>query len=504
MSASTSGERPNILFIMTDQQRFDTIAALGNQQIHTPNFDALVARGVTFTNGYSSCPVCVPARYTIRSGREPLSTGIFTNGSWRNSDDTVTMEARCGEFLPRVMAGRGYRTFGIGKSHTHPWDQDLGFESHQHSEELFADTDQRNRDAYAKFIRQEHPEYLWVEQLHGERTEMYYVPQTSSLPPELTVENWAAERAVVELGQEDQRPFFGMVSFIGPHPPCAPPIPYNRMYDPDRMPSPICGETEVDHADEQIPWMNRLIWADDISDQWARTLKSRYYGEISYIDACLGKIMDALERRDDADNTLVCFFADHGDHLGDHNAWQKESFFDVSCRVPFLVSWPRCLPAGNARDELVCLTDLFAIATGASGQVQPRDGMDLLGMLDGRVDPREHLFGYYGIPGTERFKIMVRSGRWKYIFLANGGREQLFDLKTDPSELINQLSEHPEVGVELRSAAIGALKALGGEAALDQKDLRSFPFKARPLRRITQFAEDLGVDGFPEHPGDVL
>jgi choline-sulfatase len=333
---------------------------------------------------------------------------------------------------------------------------------------------------------------------------MYYVPQMSPLPAELTVESWAADRACAQLSAADERPFFGFVSFIGPHPPCAPPQPFNRMYDPDRMPDPVRGAPEVDTADEYVNWMNHAIWADDISDSTARILKARYYGEISYVDSCLGRILDAVEARPDAGSTLICFFSDHGDHLGDHGAWQKESFFEASCHVPFLLSWPARLPAGGRRDELVCLTDLFAIATGASGEAEARDGVDVLGMLEGNASPRENLFGYYGLPGTPRFKVMVRSGQWKYVFFANGGGEQLFDVGADPAESENVFAARQDVTARLRSAAVEALEAGGGGAALEGGELRAFPFEAMPRRRIYQFAGDLGVKGFPESPGDVL
>ncbi len=496
-------KRPNVLLVMTDQQRFDTIAALGNEHVYTPNLDRLVARGVSFTNAYSTCPVCVPARYTVRSGREPLATGIFSNGQWRSPEDPATMESRCGPFLARTMRERGCRTFGIGKFHTSPTYQDLGYEVHQHSEELYG-RGERGRDAYASFIAREHPEYAWLEMLQGERTEMYYVPQMSPLPAELTVESWAADRACEQLAADDGRPFFGFVSFIGPHPPCAPPQPFNRMYDPDRMPDPVRGSPEVDTADEYVNWMNHAIWADDISDSTARILKARYYGEISYIDSCLGRILDAVEARPDAENTLVCFFSDHGDHLGDHDAWQKESFFEGACHVPFLLSWPARLPGGARRDELVCLTDLFAIATGASGEAEARDGIDVLGLLEGAAAPRENLFGYYGVPGTPRFKIMVRSGDWKYTCLANGGRELLFNVARDPAETVELSSVRTDVADRMRAAAVGALRAPGGEGALDGDALRAFPFEAMPRRRIHQFAGDLGVKGFPDRPGDLF
>ncbi|MBM4458904.1 MAG: choline-sulfatase [Chloroflexi bacterium] len=503
--------QPNVLFVMTDQQRFDTIAALGNAEIYTPHLDRLAQRGAAFTNAYSTCPVCVPARYTIRTGCEPPTTRSFSNGlSQPVAGQAETMEGRCGPYLAHTMQSRGYRTFGIGKFHTAPrWDEDLGYEVHLHSEELYATADQRRRDAYAGWIAREHPQFDYIEALMGERTEMYYMPQISPLPAALTVERWAADRAVEQIAADDGRPYFGFVSFIGPHPPFAPPVPFNRMYDPDRMPNPVVGDSAVDYMDEQIPWMNHLIWAEAINDPHARVLKARYYGEISYIDDCLGRILDAVEARGDADNTVICFFADHGDHLGDHHAWQKESFFEAACRVPFLVSWPDRLPAAVRRDELVCLTDLFAIATAAAtaGRRRPavevREGIDVLGLLDGRSAPREFLTGMYGEPGSPQFKIMIRQDAWKYIFMANGGREQLFDVAADPAEFHNCMSHEGQIGRRLREVAVRACRVPGAAAGLAGDDLRAFPFQARPLRRIYQFDRSRGVVGFPARPEDV-
>jgi choline-sulfatase len=503
--------QPNVLFIMTDQQRFDTIAALGNEQIYTPNLDRLVRRGVTFTNAYSPCPVCVPARYGIRTGCEPPTTRSFTNGVPRPAPGQAeTMEGRCGPYLGKTMHDLGYRTFGIGKFHSNPWDEDLGFEVHLHSEELYGTPDQRARDGFAGWIAREHPEFDYIETLMGERTEMYYMPQVSPLPAELTVERWAADRAVEQIAADDGRPYFGFVSFVGPHPPFAPPVPFNRMYDPDRMPNPVAGDLAVDHMDEQIPWMNYIIWAEEINDPHARVLKARYYGEISYIDDCLGRILDAVEAGGDADNTVICFFTDHGDHLGDHHAWQKESFFEASCHIPFLVSWPARLPADVRRDELVSLVDLFGIAAGAATAdggrptVATRDGMDLLGVLAGTAQPREFLTSMYGEPGTPLFKIMVRQGDWKYIFLANGGRQQLFNVVEDPAEARNQAAERGEVTRRLRALAASACNTPGAADALAGDDLRAFSYQERPRHRIYQFDRSRGVSGFPARPEDVL
>ncbi|MEI6913851.1 MAG: sulfatase-like hydrolase/transferase [Armatimonadota bacterium] len=505
LAQHTQQSRPNILFVMTDQQRADTIAALGNSHIYTPNMDRLVKRGVTFTQAYSPCPVCLPARYTVRTGQDCPITGRYFNGpSSLVAGQAETMEERCGPYLARTMTRLGYRTFGIGKFHTQPAREDIGFETHLHSEELYGTPDDRLNDDFAEFIRTRHPEYDWVEGLMGERTEMYYMPQMSPMPADITVEAWAAGQAVEQVGKDDGRPFFGFVSFVGPHPPFAPPLPFNRMYDPDRMPSPIRGDPAIDSMDEYVQWMNHLIWAEGINDSHARVLKARYYGEISYIDHCLGWILDAVEARSDAANTLICFFADHGDHLGDHGAWQKESFFDASCRVPFLLSWPAKVPADKRRHELASLTDLFGIATTAAGTPEVRGGVDLLGVLEGSVPQSQRLVGFHGIPGSEQFKVMVREGDWKYIFMACGGREQLFNVKEDPAEQHQRLEDQLEVASGLHKAAIESLQDPNASRALEKGRLRAFPYAEWPRERIHQFDGSRGVHGFPKHPSDVL
>lgn len=505
--------QPNVLFVMTDQQRHDTIEALGNSTIRTPNLDRLVERGVTFTNAYSTCPVCVPARYTLRSGCEPTRTGLFANVAPNSASPAVAglhddIERRCGPYLAQSMRDRGYRTFGVGKFHTAPWNAAVGYDVQLHTEELYDTHDQRRGDAYASWIAREHPEFDWIEGLMGERTEMYYAPQMSPLPAELTVESWAADRAVELIADTDStQPWFGFVSFIGPHPPLAPPIPFNRMYDPDRMPNPVRGERSIDHLDQQIPWMNHAIFAEDVSDSLARVLRARYYGEISYIDQCLGRILDTVEAGPAADNTVICFFSDHGDHLGDHHGWQKESFFEASTRIPFLVSWPDRLPSGTTSDALVCLTDLFGIATVAAGDPELRQGVDVLGGLTVGAAGRKRLFGYHGAPGTESFKVMVREGSNKLIWMANGDSTLLFDVAADPDELHPLQQQRPEVVARLRTAIVNQLRADGvRDAFVDDhcSELVTTDYQVWPKRRIYQFDAARGITGFPDEPADLL
>jgi choline-sulfatase len=339
----------------------------------------------------------------------------------------------------------------------------------------------------------------------GERSEMYYLPQRSPLPAKLGAEWWAADRAVEEIAKaDDSRPFFGFVSFVGPHPPLAPPIPFNRMYNPDRMPELVLGSIEEDDLDEEIPYMRYAVWADAINPHLAKIVKARYYGEISYLDHCLGRILDAIEARPNPGSVLICFFSDHGDLLGDHHGWQKQNFFEAACRFPLLLSWPATLPTGTVRNELISLADLFGIATRAAGECDLREGIDVLQMLRGECAPREYLVGMVEVPGSQDFKVMVVTDEWKYIFMANGGREQLFNRKRGPNELMNCIRSSATIRNDLYALAVKACGTPGAMDALDGDKLRAFPFRKRPRKRIYQFDRSRGVVGFPENPADAL
>lgn len=498
-SSSAGVARPNILFVMTDQQRFDTIAALGASPAHTPNLDRLVARGFSCTNAYSTCPVCVPARYSLMTGCEPSRTGWF--GNWQAAPD---VRGRCGPYLAETLASAGYRTWGLGKFHTFPRQEPLGFEVHEYSEELWSDEKTFREDNYVAWLRDRAPAFSHLEQVHGERTDMYYTPQTRAQPAHLCGEAWLAERAREEIGRDDDRPYFGFVSFVQPHPPIAPPIPYNRMFDPDTMSAPLQGDPVIDRADDYLAWMNHAIWADDIPTPQARQLRARYAGAITFIDFCIGQILDAVEARSDSANTLICFFADHGDHMGDHGAWQKESFFEASCRVPMLVSWPLRWTGGQRWAAPVTLTDLFALATAAgTGTAELRDGHDLARSLDSGVSERGDCVGLFGEPGTRYFKAMLREGDWKYLWLANGGREFLFNIAENPEESRCYAASRPGVASTLRAKLSAQLSARESTLpALKGGVLRALPFAPFPRERIKQFAR--GVTDYGQGPvGDA-
>lgn len=209
-------------------------------------------------------------------------------------------------------------------------------------------------------------------------------------------------------------------------------------------------------------------------------------------------------KRDETPRTFSSVFSDHGDLLGDHHGWQKQNFFEAACRVPLLLSLPAVLPAGTTRTELISLADLFGIATGVAGACETREGIDVLKMLRGECAPRRYLVGMIEVPGSHDFKIMVLTDEWKYIFMANGGREQLFNRKKDHNELSNCVGLASALRSELYALAMKACHVPGAIDALDSNILRAFPFRQRPPIRIYRFDRSRGVAGFPDTPQDTL
>ena len=190
--------------------------------------------------------------------------------------------------------------------------------------------------------------------------------------------------------------------------------------------------------------------------------------------------------------------------MGDHHGWQKQNFFEAACRVPLLLSWPALLPAGAMRNELISLADLFGIATEAAGECDVREGTNVLKMLRGECAPRDYLIGMVEPPGSHDFKLMVVTDEWKYIFMANGGREQLFNLRRDPNELSSCVASDSNIRNELHALGVQACQVPGAKDVLEGDKLRAFPFRERPRRRIYQFDRSRGVVGFPDQPHDAL
>lgn len=489
--------QPNILHIFVDQQRFDTIGALGNPIIKTPHLDRLARQGVAFASAYTACPVCIAARCSMIYGQYPLHTGCYENAPMPEDGRPSFMDA---------LVRAGYSAHGIGKCHFHPDPHALrGFLSREEQEEVAGEG--AADSPYYQMLREEG--YDYVLELNGSRSEMYYIPQISQLPERLHPSAWIADRAIAHLRaqKESGRPWYLFASFIHPHPPFSPPNPWHKLYRAAQMPLPLLPP----EGDALLTFVNRIQnrykYRDGGLDfHLLRTMKAYYYACISFVDCQVGRILDALEQTGQAENTLVLFTADHGEHLGDYGCFGKRTFHDTAARVPLLAWQKGRFEGGRVCDTPVSLVDLAPTILAAAG-VQARDmaldGEDLAAILSGQ-SPRRMVFGQHSYaqgnplqeprqrpPRTPEEAALLRaslssymavSPEWKYFYSAPDGQEYLFDRKADPRETRNRAGAPfcQAALTEMRAALIAHLRAGGETAGLDGEHFRAFPPFALP------------------------
>lgn len=451
--------RPNILLFFTDQQRGDTIGALGNPVIRTPALDRLCRSGVAFTNAFSPSPVCVSARCSLIHGQYPLHTGCYEN---------TTMPTDGRQTFMGALTAAGYRTHGIGKCHFTP---DLyalrGFESRETQEELIGHPE---RDDYLTFLHANG--FRHVCDPHGIRGEMYYIPQPSQYPAHLHPTQWTGDRAIAYIREQAgaARPWFLYSSFIHPHPPFAPPNPWHKLYRGPLMPLPnVPADYEALHTFINR-FQNRYKYRDQGIDQnLLRCIKAYYYACISFIDYQVGRVLEVLRETGQLENTLILFSADHGEHLGDYHCFGKRSMHDSCARIPLLASLPGRFQPGQVCDQPASLVDIAATVCGAAGVelgTHALDGLDLAEVASGAA-ARERVFAQHAfVPFTPQGAALHRqpesraalstymavSRRWKYVYSAPDHREFLFDRVTDPLETRNR------AGVPLCRSAVNSMR----------------------------------------------
>ncbi len=458
--------RPNILLFFTDQQRFDTIAALGNPVIKTPAFDRICNEGVAFTSAYSPSPVCVPARCSMHYGQYPMRTQCYDNG-WGMPDDRPS--------FMQVLSDAGYCTHGIGKCHFRPDKFALrGFQTREVQEEV----PRRAEDDYTKLLEGEG----WgaLPEPHGVRGEMYYIPQVSQLPQRLHPTQWVGDRSVafVERQADGEQPWFLFSSFIHPHPPFAPPAPWHKLYRAYDMPLPNVPQDVESLQAYANRHQNRYKYRDQgIDNNLVRNMKAHYYACISFIDHQVGRVLDALERTGQLGNTLILLTADHGEHLGDYNCFGKRTMQDSCARVPMLAWMPGRFEGGQRCDVPASLVDVMPTVLAAAGcdtAGVTTDGTALHELLDGSAG-RDAVFSQYRAAGTAIYTMVT--GRWKYAYSAPDHKEFLFDRLVDPLETRNRagLPSTGSVLEEMRARTIAWLAQGGETAAFEGNEWKTYP-----------------------------
>jgi choline-sulfatase len=449
-------ERPNILILFTDMQRADTLRALGNPVIRTPNLDRLVQEGTAFVNCFSPSPVCVPARCSLHYGWYPQKTGVTNNGR---------MMADNGRSYPALLGEAGYRTHAIGKCHFTPDHAALrGFQSRQTQEECTSDP---TRDDYVAWLAKRG---LDIYEPHGARSEMYYIPQISTLPASAHSSQWVGNESLrfIKAGAEQKKPWCLFSSFIHPHPPFDPPKPWHKLYRAVDMPLPMIPPNPAALMTWVNRFQNRYKYRDRVQDlNLIRLIKAYYYATISFVDFQVGRILAGLEATGQLDRTLILFTSDHGEHLGDFNCFGKRSMHDASARVPMVVRYPAQFAAGRRCRTAVSLVDVFPTVLAAAG-VEPAgldlDGRDLAQIARGRATDRT-VYSQFG--QGQRAIYMGVNRLWKYVYSAGDDREFLFDRRNDPREFVNlaKRAEHRALRNARRVDILQFLKKKGAVEA---------------------------------------
>lgn len=435
------------MLITADQLRFDHLGCTGHPVVRTPHLDGLAASGVTFAHAYAPATVCVPSRQSILSGLYPSAHGAMSNQS-SLPESTLT--------LPEVMRRAGYRTAAVGKMHFHPVYAKYGFE-HMRLAEQNGDG-WKIDDYHARFLAERRLVDQWDlwDQQYEHRLQApkrywdSYGAATSELPEEAYHTTWIADESIRYLERlEGDDPFFLWSSFIKPHHPFDPPVPYDRLYDPADVVLPPGGEAWRDKALTNLFGDPRLGYFDvrEMSEAALRKVAALYYGLITHIDHHVGRMLDVLAALGLRENTVVVFASDHGDYLGQYGLFLKYPNvpYDALARVPLIVAGPRdVVRDGRVVNELASLVDLwptFASLAGAPTS-EGLQGHDLTPALGGGPSGLAERTVF--VEGNDGFKG-IRSSRYKFLYHARGQTCELYDLREDPDELRDVAAERPGV-----------------------------------------------------------
>jgi len=457
--------RPNILYLMTDQHRGDCLGCAGNRVIKTPHLDSIAADGVLFSSAYSSTPSCTPARSGILTGLSPWHHGMLGYGR-------VADEHRFE--LPGALRDAGYYLFGIGKMHWYPQRKLRGYHGILLDESGRRETKGFVSD-YHQWFAKEGPG------LKPDATGIGwndYRAKSYVLPERLHPTRWTADRAVEFIeGYERAEPFMLKVSFARPHSPYDPPKRFMDMYTEDEMPAPFLGKWAQRYAEHKEP-ARPSLWRGDLGAERAKKSRRGYYGSITFIDKQIGRVLAALKKRGVYENTLIIFFSDHGDMLGDHHLWRKTYAYEGSANVPMILRWPKDMGMEDRRGtklrQPVELRDVLPTFLDAAGAKIPGDldGKSMLELVRGNTKGwREFIDLEHSMCYNKEHWCALTDGKHKYIYYAYDGREELFDLINDPGEVRDLAGEagHADELGRWRGRMVGHLSERGEEFVRDGK-----------------------------------
>ncbi len=443
-----SPDRPNILFITSDQHRADSMGCSGHPCVRTPHLDQLAYEGVRMDQCFSECPVCIPARTTLITG---IQSHRYGSPSY-NANFRIERERE--KFLGSLITAAGYQTCLLGKRHWHTEPSfRAGFETHIGDERL-------KRERLREMGRPWGSTGLGLNEIHA---------GMSIWPDRLDSVTWQVDETIDFLDtREKEQPFFVWYSTNSPHPPFQIHEPYYSMYDHSDIPEPVHAEwSQPGNCPRDIEVHRSSYNPMPIRAEELRKSRVVYYGMITHLDHQLGRLFGYLMANGLYHNTWIVYTSDHGEFLGDFGNTAKSAFTNCAARIPLLVRPPRDLgyEPGRVSNALVSWPDLLPTFCDIAGATTPDDicGQSFLPVISGETNTaRRDLHGHI------ESSHMYHDGRYKYLYFVNDGKELVFDTIEDRNDQAD-LSHDEELTGRLREAFIAHLAEEGHHHLEDGK-----------------------------------
>lgn len=410
----------NILFLMSDEHSPHAAGFLGNKLVRTPAIDSIAREGTAFNAAYCQNPICVPSRASFLTSRMPSNVGVFGNdgGLYDNAPKLGT-----------VFREAGYVASWMGKTH---WGGESGFDTSRGSDDASGRPDRQRK---------------WTR-----------LPEDAGVcdwPVSQEADTVAKNDALRFLEQNRGRRFFAGVSFRKPHFPFAVQEEFYKLYK-GRGTAPRVTPEMI----EALPLVSKKERANYGFDKLteAQIIKARevYFGMVTYMDGLVGEILKKLDELGLREKTIILYTSDHGELAGEHGLWYKNSFYEASARIPMAWSFPRAIPKGKRIDAPVMNMDIFPTLCELAGVRTPAglEGRSLLPLMKGTEDGGARYALSENFRGGHAGR-MIRSGQWKYCYY-HEDREQLFDLRNDPEEVVNLVKrpEHRDLVASLKKRAL--------------------------------------------------
>ncbi len=407
----------NVLMICTDHWSAQLMGAAGHSTIMTPTLDTLANNGLRFTNMYSECPVCIPARRSLMTGLTPRTHGD------RVYNDTLLMPDV--KTLAQSFSEAGYQTYGVGKLHVYPQRNRIGFD------DVILQEEGRYEfgcvDDYQIFLGENG--LTGQEYMHCMGNNTYYT-RPWHLDEKFHPTNWATKEMMMQMKRKDPtRPAFYYISYQFPHPPLVPLQEYNDMYTLDEIEQPFFG----DFLDDSFIMQSFCEDAKQYSKKEILLAKRAFYAQCTHIDHQIRLLIGTLRETNLLDDTYIVFLSDHGDMLFDQNMVAKRCFYEGASNIPCIISGKSLKEELRGIDNrLGCLSDIMPTLLDLCNIPIPSsvEGQSLVA-----PEKRDMLYGEVG-EGSKATR-MVHDGRYKLIYYPYGNVIQLFDLQDDPKELRN-------------------------------------------------------------------